>query len=421
MTTIKSVHAREVLDSRGNPTVEVEVLLSDESFGRAIVPSGASTGSHEAVELRDGDSSRYMGKGVQKAVANVNTVLAPLVIGQNAFDQKSLDSLMIDADGTEQKSKLGANAILGVSLSVAKAAAASKKQALYQYIQDISETSTPKMPTPMMNVVNGGAHADSGLNIQEFMIFPTGAPKFSESLRMGAEVFHTLKKILASKGMVTAVGDEGGFAPRFSTNAEALDVILEAIQKAGHAGKFQLALDVAASEFYENGKYHFQGKDISSAELLAYYEDLLKTYPIISIEDGFAEDDFEGWALQNASMGDSIQIVGDDLLVTNTKRIEMAIEKKLCNALLVKPNQIGSLTETIQAVKMVQNAGWNSVMSHRSGESEDATIAHLAVGLATGQIKTGSLSRSDRIAKYNQLLRIEDNANGSIAFQGKIK
>ncbi len=421
MTTIKSVYAREVLDSRGNPTVEVEVLLSDESFGRAIVPSGASTGSHEAVELRDGDASRYLGKGVLKAISNVNTVLAPLVVGKDAFDQKTLDAEMIAADGTPQKGNLGANAILGVSLSIARAASASQKKPLYQYVNDISGSGVMKMPTPMMNVVNGGAHADSGLNIQEFMIFPTGAPKFSEALRMGAEVFHSLKKILANKGMVTAVGDEGGFAPRFSTNAEALDVILEAVQKAGHAGKFELALDVAASEFYENGKYQFQGNAISSAELLEYYQDLLKTYPIISIEDGFAEDDFEGWEMMNAALGSSLQIVGDDLLVTNTDRIEMAIEKKLCNALLVKPNQIGSLTETISAVQMAQDAGWNAVMSHRSGESEDSTIADLAVALGTGQIKTGSLSRSDRIAKYNQLLRIEDMTAGSIPFQGKIR
>jgi enolase len=328
---------------------------------------------------------------------------------------------MISADGTLQKGNLGANAILGVSLAVARASAASRKQPLYQYVNDLAGNPTMKMPTPMMNVVNGGAHADSGLNIQEFMIFPTGAPKFSEALRMGAEVFHSLKKILASNGMVTAVGDEGGFAPRFSTNAQALDVILEAVQKAGHAGKMQLALDVAASEFYENGKYHFQGKEISSKELLAYYQELLETYPIISIEDGFAEDDFDGWEQMQSSLGNTLQIVGDDLLVTNTSRIEMAIEKKLCNALLVKPNQIGSLTETIDAVQMAQSAGWNAVMSHRSGESEDSTIADLAVALGTGQIKTGSLSRSDRISKYNQLLRIEDITAGAITFQGKIR
>lgn len=421
MVSISTIHAREVLDSRGNPTVEVEVVLSDESFGRCIVPSGASTGSHEAVELRDGDTTRYFGKGVLHAVHNVNTIFADALIGEVPFNQLAIDEKMKSIDGTSQKSNLGANAILGVSLAIAKAAARSKKQWLYEYVNDIAGTPIMKLPTPMMNVINGGAHADSGLNIQEFMIFPTGAQSFSESMRLGSEVFHTLKKILSKKGMVTAVGDEGGFAPRLETNAQALEVIMEAISHAGHTGKFQLALDVAASEFYKDGYYQFQGKNISSAELLSYYQTLCAEFPIVSIEDGFAEDDFVGWNALQQALGEQIQIVGDDLLVTNPKRITMAIEKNLCNALLVKPNQIGTLSETIEAVQMAQNAGWNAVMSHRSGESEDATIAHLAVGLGTGQIKTGSLCRSDRMAKYNQLLRIEDNASGNIIFPGKIR
>ncbi len=422
--TITKVHARQVLDSRGNPTVEVEVTLSDKSFGSVIVPSGASTGIHEAVELRDGDKSVYMGKGVLKAVQNVNTILADLVIGKDAFDQKALDQLMKDADGTEQKGNLGANAILGVSLATAKAAALSKGQALYQYVNDLAGNPTMKMPTPMMNVINGGTHADSGLEIQEFMIFPTGAKTFSEALQIGAEVFHTLKKILSEKNYVTAVGDEGGFAPRLAKNEEAIEMILEAAKQAGHADKVEIAMDAAASEFFENEMYTVDGKKLAVSELVEYYADLKSKYPIISLEDGFAEDDFDGFEVLQQKLGDTMQLVGDDLFVTNTKRIQMGIEKKLANSVLIKANQIGTLTETIEAVAMTHKAGWTAVMSHRSGESEDSTIAHLAVGLGTGQIKTGSLSRSDRIAKYNELLRIEERsqqAGEHIPFQGKIR
>jgi len=422
--TIAKVYARQVLDSRGNPTVEVEVTLSDNSFGTVIVPSGASTGIHEAVELRDGDKNLYGGKSVLKAVGNVNTILSDVVVGTNAFDQAGLDTLMINADGTSQKEKLGANAILGVSLATAKAAAISKGQALYQYVNDLAGNPTMKMPTPMMNVINGGSHADSGLEIQEFMIFPTGAQSFSESLQMGAEVFHALKKILSEKNYVTAVGDEGGFAPRLEKNEDAIEIILEAIEVAGYTGKIELAMDAAASEFFENGKYTVDGNKLTASELVEYYADLKSKYPIVSLEDGFAEDDFAGFGELQKKLGDVMQLVGDDLFVTNTKRIEMGIADKLSNSVLIKPNQIGTLTETIAAIAMTHNAGWTSVMSHRSGESEDSTIAHLAVGLATGQIKTGSLSRSDRMAKYNELLRIEDRsaqAGENLEFQGKIR
>ncbi len=424
--TITKVYARQVLDSRGNPTVEVEVTLSDNSFGTVIVPSGASTGIHEAVELRDGDKNVYLGKGVTKAVNNVNTTLANVVIGKDAFDQKALDEAMRDADGTDQKANLGANAILGVSLATAKAAAISKGQALYQYVNDLAGNPQMKMPTPMMNVINGGSHADSGLEIQEFMIFPTGAQTFSESLQIGSEVFHTLKKLLSSKNYVTAVGDEGGFAPRLTTNEEAIEIILEAAQQAGHADKIQIAMDAAASEFYnkETKLYTVDSKEITATELVAYYKDLKSKYPIVSLEDGFDEDDFAGFSELQKELGSEMQLVGDDLFVTNTKRIQMGITDKLSNSVLIKPNQIGTLTETIEAVAMTHNAGWTAVMSHRSGESEDATIAHLAVALGTGQIKTGSLSRSDRMAKYNELLRIEDRsaqAGENIPFQGKIR
>ncbi len=422
--TIAKVYARQVLDSRGNPTVEVEVTLSDNSFGTVIVPSGASTGIHEAVELRDGDKSVYLGKGVTKAVNNVNTTLADVVVGQDAFNQKALDQLMRDADGTDQKANLGANAILGISLATAKAAAISKGQALYQYVNDLAGNPQMKMPTPMMNVINGGSHADSGLEIQEFMIFPTGAKNFSEALQIGSETFHTLKKLLSAKDYVTAVGDEGGFAPRLKTNEEAIEIILEAAAQAGHADKIEIAMDAAASEFFENGEYTVDGKQLSASELVAYYADLKSKYPIVSLEDGFAEDDFAGFAELQEKLGDQMQLVGDDLFVTNTTRIQMGINDKLSNSVLIKPNQIGTLTETIEAVAMTHKAGWTSVMSHRSGESEDATIAHLAVALGTGQIKTGSLSRSDRMAKYNELLRIEDRsaqAGENIPFQGEIR
>ena len=424
--TIAKVYARQVLDSRGNPTVEVEVTLSDNSFGTVIVPSGASTGIHEAVELRDGDKSVYMGKGVTKAVSNVNNIISKAVIGQDAYNQKALDKTMIELDGTEQKANLGANAILGVSLATAKAAAVSKGQALYQYVNDLAGNPQLKMPTPMMNVINGGSHADSGLEIQEFMIFPTGAKSFSESLQIGAEVFHTLKKLLAEKDYVTAVGDEGGFAPRLKTNEEAIEIILEAAKVAGHENKIQIAMDAAASEFYnkETKLYTVDSKEITASELVTYYKDLQSKFPIISIEDGFDEDDFTGFSELQKELGENTQLVGDDLFVTNTKRIQMGINDKLSNSVLIKANQIGTLTETIDAVAMTHAAGWTAVMSHRSGESEDSTIAHLAVGLATGQIKTGSLSRSDRMAKYNELLRIEDRssqAGENIPFQGEIR
>ncbi len=422
MSQIVSVHAREVLDSRGNPTVEVDVVLDSGAFGSAIVPSGASTGFYEAVELRDGDKTRYMGKGVLQAVKNVNSEIAPQVIGKDSEDQKGLDTFLIDIDGTEQKSRLGANALLGVSLAVAKASAVEKKQELFERFAEIADLPSPNLlPTPMMNVVNGGAHADSGLDIQEFMVFPTGAPNFSEALRMGSEIFHNLKNILKKKGMVVAVGDEGGFAPHLSTNEEAITVILEAIHLAGHDGKIQIALDCAASEFFHEGKYMVGGKALSAQELKDFYIDLTKKYPIISIEDAFAEDDFEGFASLHSAVGKKIQLVGDDLFVTNPKRVKMGIEKNLANALLVKVNQIGTLSETIEAVAMAKNAGWKCVLSHRSGESEDTTIADLAVGLGVGQIKTGSLCRSERIAKYNRLLRIEEYLGAKAVFQGKIR
>jgi len=359
MSVIHSVHAREVLDSRGNPTVEVDVILASGAFGTAIVPSGASTGFYEAVELRDGDKTRYMGKGVLQAVKNVNTEIAPQVVGKNADDQKAIDDLLIALDGTEQKSRLGANALLGVSLSVAKASAAEKKMELFERFAEIANLPAPTLlPSPMMNVINGGAHADSGLEIQEFMIFPTGAPHFSEALRMGSEIFHHLKSILKKRGMVVAVGDEGGFAPHLSSNEEAITVILEAIHAAGHDGKIQIALDCAASEFFAEGKYTVGGKPLSAEELKDFYIDLTQKYPIISIEDAFAEDDFEGFASLNAAVGEKIQLVGDDLFVTNPKRVAMGIEKNLANALLVKVNQIGTLSETIAAVAMARKAGW---------------------------------------------------------------
>lgn len=422
MAYIETVYARQVLDSRGNPTVEVEVVLDDTSVGSAIVPSGASTGIHEAVELRDGDISTYNGKGVLKAVKNVNTLLAEALKGKDARNQKDIDTLLINLDGTEQKSNLGANALLGVSLAVAKAAAISIKKPLFEYINILAGNPKMKIPTPMMNVINGGSHADSGLEIQEFMIFPTSAKTFSQSLQMGAEVFHALKKILSLKGLVTAVGDEGGFAPRFEKNEQALEALLEAVEKAGYKGQIEIAMDAAASEFYntDTDQYTIDGNPLSKQELVEYYAELVEKYPIISLEDGCAEDDFDGWKILTDRLGKKIQLVGDDLFVTNTKRINLGIDQQLANAVLIKPNQIGTLSETIEAVQLTQKQGWNAVMSHRSGESEDTTIADLSVGLSTGQIKTGSLSRSDRVSKYNQLLRIEDIANGTIPFQGKI-
>ena len=419
MSAITSVHAREVLDSRGNPTVEVEIILEDGSFGRAIVPSGASTGAAEALELRDGDSNRYMGKGVLKAVRNVNTVLFETVKGMDATNQSALDEAMIARDGTENKSALGANAILGVSLAAARAAAASKDVPLFQHFADISGTKNATvLPTPMMNVINGGSHADSGLEIQEFMIVPSGAKTFSEALQMGAETFHHLKNILASRGMVTAVGDEGGFAPHLESNEAALEVLLEAIESAGHTGKIQIAMDAAASEFYQNGKYMLEGEK-TSEEVGEYFARLIEKYPqIVSIEDAFDENDWEGFVRMNTRWGEKVQLVGDDLFVTNPKRIEKGIEQKAANSVLIKLNQIGTVTETIRAITLAHRAGWTAVVSHRSGETEDTTIAHLAVGLKTGQIKTGSLSRTDRICKYNQLLRIEEFLGKKAEYKG---
>ncbi len=413
MSQIVDIKAREVLDSRGNPTVEADVILADGSVSSACTPSGASTGSREALELRDGDKSRYLGKGVLKAVAAVNGPIRGSLIGQDAAVQKELDHVMIELDGTENKSVFGANAILAVSLAVAKAAAISKKVPLYQHISDLNGTSgVYSMPVPMMNIINGGEHADNTIDIQEFMIQPIGAPNFREALRYGAEIFHVLKKVLSARGLSTAVGDEGGFAPNLASNAEALTVIKEAVIEAGYElGKdITLAMDCAASEFYEDGKYNLkgEGKVFSSEEFSDYLADLCKEYPIASIEDGQDESDWSGFAYQTKILGDKIQLVGDDLFVTNTKILQRGIDEKIANSILIKFNQIGSLTETLEAIKMAKDANYKVVISHRSGETEDSTIADLAVGTAAGQIKTGSLCRSDRVAKYNQLLRIEE-------------
>ena len=421
MAYIEDVIAREVLDSRGNPTVEVEVLLEDGSTGRAIVPSGASTGVHEAVELRDGDESRYLGKGTLKAVANVNDIIAEEVIGWEATDQTGLDKMLIELDGTENKGKLGANAILGVSMAVARAAAESCGLPLFQYMGGMNGK---LLPVPMMNILNGGAHADNSVDIQEFMVMPVGAHSFREALRMGAETFHNLKKILKGKGLNTAVGDEGGYAPDLNTNEEAIQVIIEAIEKAGYEpGKdIRIALDVAASEFYdEDAKLYRltgEGVDRTSEEMVEYYKMLCDKYPVISIEDGLAEDDWEGWKMMTKALGDKIQLVGDDLFVTNTKRLEKGIEEGAANSILIKVNQIGTLTETFDAIEMAKKAGYTAVVSHRSGETEDTTIADIVVGLNAGQIKTGSASRTDRIAKYNQLLRLEELLGESAQYAG---
>ena len=409
MTIINDIFAREIMDSRGNPTVEVEVFLEDGTVGRAAVPSGASTGVHEAVELRDGDKSRYLGKGVLKAVDNVNTVIAPELIGFDATDQAGIDLLMIELDGSPNKGKLGANAILGVSMAVAKAAAESLGLPLYQYLGGFN---SKELPVPMMNILNGGEHADNNVDIQEFMIMPVGAPNFREALRMGAEVYHSLKAVLKGRGLNTAIGDEGGFAPNLSSNEEALKVIIEAIEKAGYkpGEDIFLAMDVASSEIYQDGKYNLAGEGITktAAEMVAFYEELVAKYPIISIEDGMAEDDWEGWKLLTEKLGDKIQLVGDDLFVTNTKRLKMGIDQDIANSILIKVNQIGTLTETFETIEMAKRAGYTCVISHRSGETEDATIADIAVAVNAGQIKTGAPTRSDRIAKYNQLLRIEE-------------
>lgn len=415
MTGIEYISAREVLDSRGNPTVEVEALLESGAFGRVIVPSGASTGEHEAVELRDGDEKRYNGKGVLKAVENVNEIIAPEVIDLDALDQVYIDRLLCELDGTPNKRKLGANAILGVSLAVAKAAAEALGIPLYQHIGGIG---AHVLPVPMMNVLNGGKHADNTVDIQEFMIVPVGAPSLTEAVRYGSEVFHALKKILSEKGYATSVGDEGGFAPDLKSNREALEVIVSAIEKAGYVPgeDIGLALDPAASEFMSGNKYKLEaeGKTLDSAEMVDFYEKLVDDFPILSIEDGHGEDDWEGWKLMTDRLGGRIQIVGDDLFVTNTVRLARGIEEGIANSILIKLNQIGTLTETLNAIEMAKRAGYTSVISHRSGESEDVTIAHVAVAVGSGQIKTGSMSRTDRVAKYNELMRIEDEL-GEIA------
>ncbi len=424
---IKKVWAREILDSRGNPTVEVDIILNNGSTGRAAVPSGASTGSHEAVELRDG-SKRYMGKGVEKAVNNVNKIIATKLKGKN-FDQKSLDNFLIKLDGTKNKGKLGANAILGVSMAFARVAATKENISLYKYFNKISKTKgLPaqagfSLPVPLMNILNGGAHAKGSTDIQEFMIVPHGAKSFKEGLRWGAEVFHTLKKILGEKGLSTTVGDEGGFAPKLGNNEAALELVVEAIQKAGYKpGKdISISLDVAATELYESGKYNLkiEGKVLTSTEMISMYESWTKKYPIISIEDGLSEDDWAGYAEMTKKLGNKIQIVGDDLFVTNIERLKKGIEEKAANSILIKLNQIGTVSETIEAVNMAKKAGFTSIISHRSGETEDSTIADFVVGLSTGQIKTGSLCRSDRTAKYNQLLRIEEELGKKAVYLGK--
>jgi len=424
MSLIIDVHARQILDSRGNPTIEVDVLTENGALGRAAVPSGASTGAHEAVELRDNDKSKYMGKGVLKAVENVNDVFAKELQGLDVFEQNAIDALMIEIDGTENKGKLGANAILGISLAVAKAAAQESRQSLFRYIGGVNANT---LPIPMMNIINGGSHSDAPIAFQEFMIMPVGAPSFSEALRWGSEVFHNLKKILHDRNLSTAVGDEGGFAPTFDGTEDAAETILKAIEKAGYKPGIDicLALDCAASEFYVNGKYDYtkfegsKGAVRTSAQQADYLAELAGKYPIISIEDGMAEDDWDGWKILTDKIGDKVQLVGDDLFVTNTKRLQQGIDQDIANSILVKVNQIGSLTETINAVTLAQTNGYTSVMSHRSGETEDATIADLAVALNCGQIKTGSLSRSDRMAKYNQLLRIEEELGSSARFIGK--
>lgn len=411
MSEITNVVSREILDSRGNPTVEVEVHTSLGNIGRAAVPSGASTGAHEACELRDGDKKRFLGKGVFKAVDNVREKLAPEVMGLPVTDQVYIDKILREVDGTENKSNLGANAILGVSLAVAKAAALDVKLPLYRYV---GGSQACRLPVPLMNLINGGAHANNGMDVQEFMIVPTMNNSYAESLRAGAEIFHTLKKILGKKGLSTAVGDEGGFAPKLGTNQEALDLLMEAIQEAGYepGQNVFLALDVAATEMYKDGKYQWQGNLITAKELQAVYKSWSEKYPLVSIEDGFSEDDWDGWAATTAELGNHLQLVGDDLFVTNPKRLRQGIEKKTANALLVKVNQIGTLTETFEAVNLAQRNKYKTVMSHRSGETEDTTIADLAVALNCQQIKTGSLCRSERIAKYNQLLRIEEDLAG---------
>ena len=419
MTTIYDLHAREVLDSRGNPTVEAEVHLESGEFGRAIVPSGASTGAHEAVELRDGDKSRFLGKGVTQAVRNVEDVIAPELIGMDATEQAEIDRLMIALDGTENKSKLGANAILAVSIAVARAAAAGLELPIYSYLGGFNART---LPVPMMNILNGGKHADNNVDIQEFLVMPVGASSFREGLRMGAEIFHRLKSVLHDKELSTSVGDEGGFAPNLRSNEEALEVILEAVVKAGYnpGADVRLAVDVAANELYRDGRYHFDGEGVvrSADELIVYYEGLIDKYPILSLEDGLAEDDWENWASLTRALGGKVQLVGDDLFVTNTARLARGIREGMGNSILVKVNQIGTLTETFDAIEMAKRAGYTAIVSHRSGETEDSTIADIAVAANAGQIKTGAPSRTDRVAKYNQLLRIEDALGANARYGG---
>ena len=418
-STIYKIIAREILDSRGNPTIEVDVTLSDGSLGRAAVPSGASTGEHEAVELRDNDTLRYLGKGVKKAVKIVNTTIANEIIGLDALNQKNIDEAMISLDGTSNKSKLGANSILGVSIAVAKSASNSKKMPFYEYI---NQNKTYTMPIPMMNIINGGSHADNNVDFQEFMVFPIGAKSFSNALQMGTEIFHQLKKVLKNKNLSTSVGDEGGFAPNLKSNHEAIEVILKAIDNAGYkAGKdVYIALDVAASELFDKDKYIIksENRSLSSDQMISYYQNIIETYPIISIEDGLDENDWGGWSLMNEALGDKVQIVGDDLTVTNINRLQKAIDFKAMNAILIKLNQIGTLTETLDAIALAKKADFGAIISHRSGETEDTTIADLAVASGVGQIKTGSASRTDRICKYNQLLRIEQNLSNKSNYPG---
>jgi len=423
MPVIEDIFARQILDSRGNPTVEVDVITSDGYTGRAAVPSGASTGVHEAVELRDGDDAAYLGKGVMKAIDHVNEIICEELIGMDVYDQQGLDEVMIALDGTANKSKLGANAILGVSLAAARAGAASCNMPLYRYVGGLNAN---LLPIPMMNILNGGSHADNSIDFQEFMVMPVGATSFSESLRWGTEVFHHLKAVLKKKGLSTNVGDEGGFAPNIKSNEEAIEIVIQAIEAAGYkpGEDIYIAMDAATTEFYDEktGLYTFKkssGKQKTSAEMVAYWSEWVSKYPIISIEDGLAEDDWDGWAALTQAIGSKVQLVGDDLFVTNVKRLRRGIENKIANSILVKVNQIGSLTETIDAVQTAHMSSYTSIMSHRSGETEDTTIADLAVALRTGQIKTGSASRSDRIAKYNQLLRIEEELGDSAQFMGK--
>jgi enolase len=426
MSTITHVHAREILDSRGNPTLEAEVALSDGSFGRALVPSGASTGSREAVELRDGDKSRYLGKGVKNAVANVNGAIAQKLKAFDASDQKGLDAKLIALDGTPNKGRLGANALLGVSLANAHAVAASRKIPLWQYLSSLAPRPSslgPDLPVPMMNIVNGGAHADNNVDMQEFMVLPVGLPNFAEALRAGVEIFHSLKSVLKAKGLNTAVGDEGGFAPDLKSNEQAIEVILEAITKAGYAAgrDVYLGLDVASSEFYKDGVYRLdgEGKTLSSAQLIDFYAGWCAKYPIITIEDGMAEGDWDGWKALTERLGSKVQLVGDDLFVTNTAIFKQGIERSIANAILIKVNQIGTLTETLEAIAMAAAANYASIVSHRSGETEDTTIADISVATTATQIKTGSLCRSDRVAKYNQLLRIEEALGAQARYAGR--